>query len=988
MTPNPLPPDLTRWNRAGLSRFDYLDGHGAAWLERLRHDLAQAFPAWPLWAQLPAPPADPSTETEDERLQRLAALYAADPDDLLWQLVRQFARSAHVLGVHLDAQANEGYLRTASQWDSLRRLLAVLDEAPRPPASAATPLALQLKPGLAGTVAAGLQVQHLPASGAPRVFETLGDLAADAAFNTLYARDHLANPAWLAGSTLALDRGVDELKAGEPLVLEDTQLQRLSAHRIEGVFTLPDGRSRVSISPAVPKTAALHFTAGHTLVHLLPKDRLAPRGPASEGVAEAGHSLQLAVPSGNLAPGDLVLVRAVDDKPRYRRIKAVHDDRLIFTQALGALRLLGATVDRPVTVPLTDMGERPYRRTIDGHDALVVYAAGDWSRLAGLWLSHAYQLKQNDKTREVWPSFYCLHAKYVPVDTRTPNPEADDRPGYTAITFTWNPDSDDVPGDARVLPTNPQTLLAPPPGAGAWAVDSFLNASVQGHLPPALLTSASKQATAGDLAVVMRAGQLAWARLASVAADPDRPQATLTAEKTWEDRGGGPWFLSRSTVFAHFKLQARVQDWQRNTTPLSGTWLDTEPLPPGLPLHRRVVVSNGSAAVATTVEEIAPDGQRLRLADALPTGSTAGNLVLYANVVETGHGVARPERVLGSGDATRNLQQFTLAVAEVSWVADPLMAAGVRADLQLNVAGETWQPIANLKDAGPAEARYQVRLDQDGFLSLQFGDGRHGRRLPSGANNVRVRYRQGVGLAGNLPPGALAQLVKPHPLIDGLVQALPSSGGADREAPEDLRQRGPSTLLALDRAVSLDDFAQLARGHASVWQAASFRLPPGRGRSERIELVVMAAGGEPPTPALAAELQAFLAARALPGVALNVSGVQTQRFGLNVTVRVRSDAFDPEAVKAAVRAALSEAFSPRQRALGQPLYRGEVYQVVESVTGVENADALITVDAATRAALDRVVEVGGVPMVITPTPRQCLLLDTAALTLQHQEYSL
>ena len=106
-------------------------------------------------------------------------------------------------------------------------------------------------------MAAGLQVQHLPASGAPRVFETLADLAADAAFNTLYARDHLANPAWLAGSTLALDRGVDELKAGEPLVLEDTQLQRLSAHRIEGVFTLPDGRSRVSISPAVPKTAEI-----------------------------------------------------------------------------------------------------------------------------------------------------------------------------------------------------------------------------------------------------------------------------------------------------------------------------------------------------------------------------------------------------------------------------------------------------------------------------------------------------------------------------------------------------------------------------------------------------------------------------------------------------------------------------------------------------------------------------------------------------------
>ncbi|MEM1302772.1 MAG: hypothetical protein AAGH17_09330, partial [Pseudomonadota bacterium] len=28
--------DLTRWNRAGLTRFDYVDGNAAVWLEELR----------------------------------------------------------------------------------------------------------------------------------------------------------------------------------------------------------------------------------------------------------------------------------------------------------------------------------------------------------------------------------------------------------------------------------------------------------------------------------------------------------------------------------------------------------------------------------------------------------------------------------------------------------------------------------------------------------------------------------------------------------------------------------------------------------------------------------------------------------------------------------------------------------------------------------------------------------------------------------------
>ena len=38
--------DLTRWNRAGLSRFDYIDGNAAVFLERLRRALAARFPGW------------------------------------------------------------------------------------------------------------------------------------------------------------------------------------------------------------------------------------------------------------------------------------------------------------------------------------------------------------------------------------------------------------------------------------------------------------------------------------------------------------------------------------------------------------------------------------------------------------------------------------------------------------------------------------------------------------------------------------------------------------------------------------------------------------------------------------------------------------------------------------------------------------------------------------------------------------------------------
>ena len=71
--------------------------------------------------------------------------------------------------------------------------------------------------------------------------------------------------------------------------------------------------------------------------------------------------------------------------------------------------------------------------------------------------------------------------------------------------------------------------------------------------------------------------------------------------------------------------------------------------------------------------------------------------------------------------------------------------------------------IPYLRDSGPADAHYQVRPSEDGTLWIEFGDGRNGRRLPTGGNNVLITYRQGVGAAGNLPAGSLLRPVHPHP---------------------------------------------------------------------------------------------------------------------------------------------------------------------------------------------------------------------------------
>jgi len=221
---------------------------------------------------------------------------------------------------------------------------------------------------------------------------------------------------------------------------------------------------------------------------------------------------------------------------------------------------------------------------------------------------------------------------------------------------------------------------------------------------------------------------------------------------------------------------------------------------------------------------------------------------------------------------------------------------------------------------------------------------------------VRVSFRVGAGLAGNLPPGSLTKPARPNPRVDAVSQPLDATGGNDREDVASLKTQAPKSVLTLERAVSLADFGALAARQSSVWQARAFALPTGGGRHASLEVVVVPAGGGA-LGSLAADLQSFLAAHALPGVDVRVRPYQPRPFDLDVEIEVKSDERDRDEVRKNVEAALLANFGLRRRALGAALYASEVYAVVEAVPGVESSVVVLDGRAAVRllAAADRAV---------------------------------
>ncbi|MEK6210037.1 MAG: hypothetical protein AABM64_06645 [Pseudomonadota bacterium] len=937
--------DLSRWNRAGLNRLRYVDGNAVTYLDELlfalRGKLKANFPPGTGWLK-ELDKAEQLGETKTETQQRLADQYAAARRGIAgvdWgvELARELARATHVLTEYLDVYANEATLRTATQWDNVRRLVEMLDYHPAPPASAATTLVILAKPGKRGRVAKGFAAKHVPAEGgAPVVFETLADLEIDAELNELRHEGHDRSPEKISGLTLKLAERVPGLRLGEPVVLERSS-ERLgeppfTLARIVAGISEENARTVLAFDEAIGEAAG--FTYGDTLVHVKPADRLAPLGPMQTDVTAAMLRTTLVLKEEPRTLGENEVVYIADGRDAYfRQARAIQGKRVTLDRPLvesggqpDGLRLDQAYISRARRVAVARVGGRKIKSR--SGTLFSFKAAGDLSAAATPPLIADFVMV--DGTPQL-TQFKVITAKYQP-----PVPD-DPTSGYT--TFT-------VEDSGRRL-SNPQAVYLPAVSR-EWKLDSFLFHASGGLVPHTIDTTPPKSTIAGDLAVIVSGRQLAWTRLAGVASDPDAGRAALTAQQQWHRRASGRFYLSETRIYGHFTKQVRPNGWDQNTDEVSGPALQlAAPRPELLVVGRKLWIEQREGDARLQGREAVvidlPKGGGILIDPPLEAepSFTKGNTVICGNVETAGHGETQNERILGSGNAAALNQSFVLAVAGVSFVADRTLPAGVRADIDVRVDGQRWQQVSTLDDSGPGDTHYVVRMTEAGFVRIDFGDGKNGRRLPTGVNNVRSQHRLGTGLGGNLPAGRLEKPARPHPLVDKLRHPLAASGGGDMEGVASLKRNAPASTLTLERAVSAEDYGHLAAAHAAVWRARAFARPAAL-KSARIEVVVVPAGGANLDDRLRATLETFLATHSQPGVEVMVSGFGRVWLHLKLVLRVVSAQYDPKLVKEQAAARLMEAFALERRDIGAPLYLSDVYAVVEAIPGVSNSSCRIS----------------------------------------------
>lgn len=329
---------------------------------------------------------------------------------------------------------------------------------------------------------------------------------------------------------------------------------------------------------------------------------------------------------------------------------------------------------------------------------------------------------------------------------------------------------------------------------------------------------------------------------------------------------------------------------------------------------------------------------RIKLAKRLEYCYARGTVSIYANVVKATHGETRRE-VLGGGDGSKALQRFSLRQPPLTYVS-AATPSGVESTLKVFVNDVQWREAVTIFGLQPSDRRFITRTSDDDVTTAEFGNGRQGARLPTGLENVRAEYRQGIGKKGNVKAEQITLLASRPLGVKEVVNPLRASGGADKEGRDQARKNAPIALMALDRLVSTQDYQDFSRTFGGVGKAFASRLSDG---NRELVHVTIAGSDDIPideTSDLFMNLGQSLRRFGDPGLPVALAVRELVLLIVSAKVRILPD-YVWEKVAPKIRATMLETFSFENRELGQDALLSEAISAMQSVEGV----AFVDVDA-------------------------------------------
>lgn len=314
---------------------------------------------------------------------------------------------------------------------------------------------------------------------------------------------------------------------------------------------------------------------------------------------------------------------------------------------------------------------------------------------------------------------------------------------------------------------------------------------------------------------------------------------------------------------------------------------------------------------------------------------------LPVSVVE---GSTMSDELLGTSDGSPN-QLYALGQ-------HPVIAGSITATVTGPGGSTLWHAVRTFAAAGPVQRCFMVQRGADGTVTLLFGDGVNGAIPPKGSGldqvEVHATYRVGGGPQGNVPPGTT--FTSSISTLRKITAPAGGSGGAVGESVVGARDLAPRLYRAQNRAVTADDYVELALRAPGVGKARAVAL-----NWNDVLLYVAPSGRvEQPSELLRRDLLAAFEASRMATSVLRVLGPEPADIFLKAVIRAEPF-FLQEDVRAAVTGATAGLIAFDVIDFGQSIFLSRVYDVLQSLPQV----ASLTVTQFSRTA-DGGVDADGV----------------------------
>jgi hypothetical protein len=885
---------LSTANRPGLPALPYRVGTHATFLETMKARLASSdYP-------------------------KLAGLTTREADDPAIALLDAWATVADVLTFYQERVANEGYLRTATERRSVLELARLVGYQPRPGVASSVYLAYTLDDNFKEetTIPKGARSQSVPGPGElPQSSETSEDLKARARWNNL--RPRMTQP-----------QTKESIQAG------DGTYQYIY---LKGISTnlKPNDPLLIDFGSGTPefhrvKEAQPNAAVGHTLVIL--QLQAATTSQAHPTANKNGEGL------------DVSLIQALTLHPSVQPPNPLRLTRRIEEQFTSKAETGYAAVSTFAPVLRETLAIAAANAKVTPESKIRVYTL----RLKASLFGHSHPgtpLYKKEMVDDVPMIKIEKFAPPKPSDMWPEDMKTADKKAWQQIGL--DPQSEQIKPESWVVIERP-ILITEKCQFNGWAYSIH-------HVQDV------KQTTMSALGISSKVSMLdikePWLR-------------DLKSNEAFDDLNACTSLLRQTTAYAQSEeLELTEEPIEGSVCGGTDQLLELDGFYEGLESGRWVIVSGereiagtsgvrfSELAMLSTVTQdvqlrqhspgttgITPPSTPLagdkthsfiKLANKLEYCFKRETVTIYGNVVKATHGETRKE-VLGSGDGAKALQSFVLKQPPLTYVSAS-NPSGVDSTLKVYVNDVQWRKADALAGLSPTDRNFITKTDDEGKTTVVFGNGREGARLPTGIENIKAEYRNGIGKPGNVKAGQIT-LLTTRPLgVKEVINPLRASGGADREHRDQARKNAPLAVKALDRLVSVQDYEDFARIYAGIGKARAVELSDGR---RQLVHVTIAGADDIPIDKnsdLYRNLRQALLDFGDPYQAIKFEIRELMLIVISARIRILPE-YQWEPVVTQVRAALLDAFGFERRELGQDVLLSEVVSVMQAVRGVAYVD--------------------------------------------------